>query len=1223
MKSGIENKVFRIWICLVQSLLLVVTPLMQTFASSGGEIPYRPNENQIEENTSEGSQSPLDAVRRAVSEDLANLPASEEVRLQQQILGMDRLPRKSQIKDIFRLSNQSHRTYKTVLGPGGKLIDVVDKEFSLDRVNTSNPYVPITNPRNDVRIVYDSAASELRFERIKVDSKSGQIHVTDDHVIKGIKLSTNEGEPILQDSNLVLFSSEDGVRAFFWPLVADLIFKASMPLFPVQVAASQIAEGAKFSKIEFASPELEPQPLLNLKGEQLSVQGGHDLNLKVTLPNNSISMVQLNYREEVLKPISIGILHFLKQLQIASPDLESFDVVANLLQKNAEDLDEYLAAQEEIVASSESDGSDLQQQVLVSLGSQINSKAVLSFVKPDKNGKNAFDRLQNKPDYKFSADVSANSSWARDREIILKARGLDANAGQPQRSWREILISEALKDSKPEISMASVSNSYLSRIFAAAKKYSLAKHVAVLAGMIGIDVINANTNNIVSVTALEIISQMFSWTLHVPLLGSMAHEFVNAGPYFLTSFALTKVMVGLAAMLALRPLSLFTAQKIAQFSGKSWDKVKAYFTLGSRIYGRLNYPLQKLFWEKLLRQRNLYLALDKGIPITAPGVWNSPGADDKKIDQGKEALNQYVIDKVKRRERSALIAAIIVSEKQILEGKPIDPATLMLLLNASASEKADQFSKAISSTDVEVKWTDLTQKIYSSLAWMSDKGIGEIDASSIDSYHKAFSKIAKDFYDCQPKAKDPLADPSTKIVGWVREKWTGFKALTSKKILSFLSFGMSGVSYVAFGKSGYDAFRKFKDIELSQRDAETAYSQYKEDYDFSAVFYAGSDPQQFGAMTNVLAPALSVPPMAEVTANQMEQIFIYGVQTGIDTVVVSASGTSELKNDNAPLSDSIFQRDKLKKDGGTGREQSMLEASKAIGEQLVNPEAKRSVIRTHLGRMKNTFTGLQVRFLAGLVPRILALSLIAMVTTWVGSHAGQEAANAVEASAKAHPGLLASILSAAPKQLNVLFNKLTISVLPGKNGLNVNVGYAAIWAFILFSMNVIKDKAEEKSAELKLADHLLDQGQRLDLKADLVSGVEKMQSLFGQNLPARFAIEAKSFTPELAFEFLNYAKANPPVSTVASKSTSEWLNRLGAFISTVVFLSLSRDMYDPHLAVGPQLLKSVAFFGVTYLGFSAAQPIINSALAKAKSFGKATSDSCLRMLRVLRKEKSE
>jgi hypothetical protein len=91
----------------------------------------------------------------------------------------------------------------------------------------------------------------------------------------------------------------------------------------------------------------------------------------------------------------------------------------------------------------------------------------------------------------------------------------------------------------------------------------------------------------------------------------------------------------------------------------------------------------------------------------------------------------------------------------------------------------------------------------------------------------------------------------------------------------------------------------------------------------------------------------------------------------------------------------------------------------------------------------------------------------------------------------------------------------------------------------------------------------------------------------GTSLPEQFHRAPDDYSLSLAKELVEYSKKHPPLATVISGKMS-WLNNIavGTTISTVLALGLSHSMYDPDVAIVPQLLTSLGAFTATYLGVS-------------------------------------
>lgn len=277
----------------------------------------------------------------------------------------------------------------------------------------------------------------------------------------------------------------------------------------------------------------------------------------------------------------------------------------------------------------------------------------------------------------------------------------------------------------------------------------------------------------------------------------------------------------------------------------------------------------------------------------------------------------------------------------------------------------------------------------------------------------------------------------------------------------------------------------------------------------------------------------------------------------------------------SPLSEAVFARDKLASQGGGGLTQNSVGGLADIASDATNPASDRSVFETHRRIMNNMLTGFQVRFLAGLIPRAIGLGIIALATAGLANLAG------------VGPDVLSSI----PKQMNVMFNKLAVLYGPG----GFAVGYATIWSAIIVSMNAMKDAAEAGRARLSRIDYLLtDAGIRARDIDKTREGVGELLDLYRERqarLPDRFRRPSAEYDFDLAWELALFSRANPPLPTLHNRLLGDGLNLVGAIVSTMLYISLSRAMYDPDAPIMPQLTKSLSFFALTYLGMGVARPV--------------------------------
>lgn len=1046
-------------------------------------------------------------------------------------------------KDIGKLAGQKHRIYRTEGTTDADRRFVLDREIPLDQITADNPEVHMIDPAKELRIVYNPAAKELEVQRYT--KINGVDTLTDGHMFPNIEITTQPGNHILQDANSIMFATTEGVRAILGIDLSQYVFKASMP-------SSLLIEtpvGRTISKIEYVNPGSTPRHAVNTN-EIL------DADLGLTL-NGDEDKLHIISRRELITRLGLWKTVQLYMLSLANPDIDNAHVVAKALSQNVEEVGAFISARDNLLERGE--GSDLMNAALANMARNTDFVSQSSLISRSASGSNSFETLAQSPRHVFGA----TGEWIQNFSQIESRRLADVAAGQSPKPWKEYLI-DSIRNPDPEVSEAlaeaaekqpEIVLSKTKNIINTVKKLATPKRMLLLAAFFAFDIANIQTQGAPVRLAMSALTNMFSWAMEVPGIGKLISQFESLPGYLQEPWALSRLAVATAAVLALRPLSMIAAQRYARTQGNDWSQKKAFFTYGLRLYSRVVYPVQKLFWEKIARQHQLYAALKAGLSPLNSAAWVNPFSGNSN-DSSSDRLESAVQEEAVRKSRAMILAAAIVSEKSRSEGNPIDPTTLMLLLKAPQGEAAQTLLSALGTATGESMWMDVTNQTISALAKLTDGGAGEIDEQSMQEYHTIFSRIAHELRSQSELAQGSrIGHARVVLQQFVRSRYLEFKRMTSKNIIPFMFFGLPQ----------FRIYETYSNAEVDDSTADIAEHQYRDDYDFSTLFYAGADAATFGAMTtgNVAASA-------EILANQSEQVFIYGVQLGYD--VLTTGTLNPLSNPYAPVTDEMNSELRV-------RQQTFLEAARELGSAMLDPNTP-STLATHRQYMVNTLTGFQVRMAAGTLARGAGLAAIGIASGAIGLET------------------LSRVVSAIPLQATALLAKIGITT--------DGPGYAVGWAYISHSMRVLKNSVVVNDEALRLAHYLIDAGLRTNSAERLRTGVATMLGLYQTHntpLPEQFtAVAAEEYSAELAKELYEYSLSHVPAPTQYSASMAKFLNvGLGALVSTILYVSLSKTLFDPNAAPIALFTGAVTSFALTFVGLAAAQPVVQRALQAGQS----------------------
>jgi len=776
----------------------------------------------------------------------------------------------------------------------------------------------------------------------------------------------------------------------------------------------------------------------------------------------------------------------------------------------------------------------------------------------------------------------------------------------------------------------------------------------IAAAGVAVDVSSYVTDGAVMKQILWAISSVHESVLSkIPGEEAFAGLFAETGPFLQKNFSLMSVFAGIAVVMTFPVIAKMAAKGWAKMKGLDWSAEKALFTYGINLGGYANYPFVKILWDWLAFQRNLYRALSKdikpfrlarpfagvpvleriGIPWFNRGVWNAPWnafsreAREEKMDQ----LSQVQMDEATRHQRALLIAATIVSQVGKQDNINLDPASLIAMMNADSTGKLSTLIDQVSKGETSVELQRIAKAVSAGLSRLKDEGAGDL-SSKDQALVYGYLRVAKNTFD--------------KVKGEYQLKQSeGGKLFVSsvQKMSDFMhhwavDFPFNTVlNFALFYKDGYSTYKLFKDFEIDDRNAATANTMMTVDYNFSAVLFGFADAPGFGGVFRMDPVS-----MFRIPAEQVEQTGIWTVVGGVDAVVTNPS-TASLTNISVPLSSILLATDKPMlehaKTGiwrehwtyddaalesyGYGQELSGAQVVGGILKDQVNPDSKRGAFDTQGKKMQAAIQGFQMRFLLGIVPRALAFAGIAAISVLTAAAISPETRQALQESLQptidwvmgqgiSNPDSafhwaqgIHSIQGTPFKQANVLLNKMAV-LIP-----SLAIGYAVCWGPAMYLMNVNKDIAAANRAKMGEIDAKIEEGLRLAETPLLNEGFIELVDLYRANpraygrIPSKLRAQVETAysrikmgkgdeeTVRVLFE---YRKTNPPIATVHSEKFNFWVNFGGAVLSTLLFVNLSRNMYNPNLEILPQLTNAAVSFAATWTGVLALNKVSRTAL---------------------------
>jgi hypothetical protein len=978
--------------------------------------------------------------------------------------------------------------------------DQVVKKISLSEINIENPVVLVRDPAKELRFVFDSTQNTLLIQRTVYDEGLKRFRVTDAHAFEQFHVTSN----IAVNSNEIFFAEAKGVRAILMKHLKNSF--CSKPLV-TPVVLPPGPDDTPITGIEFQSREIEPDPVV--WGPVI------DGDLRVQLSDGSVFIVK---RSEVIRNLAVGLLGVLAQVQAANPDLAELKNYQKIFEQNAADLSTYVDMRERML-----DGpyNDAVVYALRALGQKMRYEELGVLFEKDKNGRNAFDKLISAP-----RNVYSHESWTKSyRDILLsRAAGVDPTVAKLSAQAEDRFVHRVV-----------------TRIQDAFDRFATRKNLIITCGVLGAIAVNGVLANSPIHWMVAGITRILNWSTSVPVLGQVTDPIFKSLDFYSdppSRWAIMRLAFGAALVWTMNPVSYGIAKMVSVVRGRGWSGVEAFFNYGTRAYGFLNYPLQKIVWE-FLRQKNLYKALigSNVDPFRHPKAFNFPFAEKKTIEARASQLNDELNSEAAVKGRASLLAAAIVSEMTHANGHPIDIATLLL---ATPGEQIGTFEYLMRDVRESKRWSDLTFRIYTGLVAIGDTG-GRIDPSQLSGYISLYKKTAEEL----------RGNQGENVQGRLRDLYRISKNMMSREILPFL----------LFGKQLYLVSQRYMRAGVHPQTAEIAKHMYNEDYRTSTYIYAATDPLKFAdiAIGEIGAP--------EVITNQLSQVFIYGVQGAIDP----PDPAEGMRNPFPAASDKISEKGH--------KQQTVGEGLKDLLRKAFDPNEP-SYLGQHLSVIKKNIEGFQVRFAADYFTRTAAAFMILHLS-----------------SASRPAGEIA--LATAITTTYFLIAKIAFQI--GQKGLIPGYAtvWPYIQMAMRHNQNTVAENLNLLKRADYLMAVATESGDHADL-VQAVDNLKSLYRQGRLSLPDSYLKPSSEYTREDLTALQNYRLLHPPLSTRISEPLAKWLNRIGAIASTALYTSVSAVAIDMAVnpAINPAYIlgRTLVWFGLTAAGLAAAKVVTTPAL---------------------------
>lgn len=942
-----------------------------------------------------------------------------------------------------------------------------------------------------------------------------------EHTVSGIKTPPSLASPVLVTKSLIYFATTDGIRAVNKDFLLKSLFqvKLTAALVSPLPADSELLDFWEFGQATDNTAVRVGKARLVTPSNRLSARHG-DLVLKVRTSTGQEILSPLDWQQEILPALAHKALGLLAMMDIVEPQGSGSFPINEVLHENRNQI---LSAGWQADAFGNETTQRYFRKIVGSLNQRLGQPLMLRL-------RARINDLKDSSRHLNQVDESLN---------IVEAGATD-QARAMQAFHERILLKMNNSTTMVE---------------------SLKKITGILALGLSLDLTAVFTDGNSTTALLATVAHLMGWVNHVPGLSSLASDAAASAHYFAENWAFSRLAFVTSLVWSVRPLATFAAHRYYKRAGKTWNQAQAFFNWGLRSFAHMNYAFQKGIWEGLLRQRNVYRALSLGVPLSTPGVFNHPLASAESLAANAATIETHAEAAKLRRTRAKVLAAILITKSKLKSTAPIDPVTVMLLLEAAEKRplvtlSTNLIDEAVFGPTFHAAWSALLPEVENTLSQLgSAPGTQDINEAEVTRYLEVMSPILEKLQN-SPRIVSLLKGKANQFGNWIAG------ALVPNLI---------------FGKAWYELFKKYKSFEIDVRNADSANVQYVKDTDFSLFTFAATAPVTLGAVFSNASAAL------ETGFFQTQQVFLSAATGALDEVTTTQVN-NELPNPYAPVISQTLRRgfshrsDSDPTAVGLGREQTPLEALNSIWTTIWNPNAKASFFGGWLANIDNIGGGFQGLFLAGWLGRSLGVFLNPI--SW-----------AHIASPSATVALMGSTaLTAGLKQANVMVSKHAVRY---SAAAGLSIGYFLPYIPILFSLNAMKDAVAENQRIVENFDQALDLSLRLrdfGLLEETRQGLKILYTQNGQSLPPEFESPISDWRAAEALQ--TFFIEHPPLPTVHSLGLARFMNTwLGAVTTTAIYLQTNRLMWNSHAPVLPQLGRNLSYLAATWMALTIARPL--------------------------------
>ncbi len=1066
----------------------------------------------------------------------------------------------TQAQDMLYLTQQEH----VVIKSGTNTQDV--EAFSVSQAEVRNPNALAPNDLSKLDISYVQASStQSQDAELHISLKRGKR--TDRHVVRGLPWFTAAPRAKNID-NLLRFATMQGLHAVPLRVFRDSLFTAPLPV--LHVLPAPPIEGAQITGIQvqhlvtkeflrMAQSEPAYAPLLEKSILQDSFANNQwlksgDVALRIKHPRGKDFSYLLSHEHESLEVAKRLALIYWWAL-FYDPDQVDARAVNNLYQEYASSIMKLPQTQLH------------QPEIVRALGQMMRmGDTALKSAVPQSGGKGStLTRVARMERSSFSIQEQAKA-WE-------KVQGLEQNTLQnlQKKSYQKAVgfLSNKVSHIEP----------HRWRAMARSTKMVLGLGGAAVAALLGASAQHPDTAAHLANYTLGQLQKMGQgvrgvWHQLTSEGGVLHHLPIAQEDVSYWYLGLGTLGVGILLHAAVAMNGLFVRSNHT----RSWTPFRKFYLTTLKLMAFINYPVQAMLWETILRQKLLYGSLDHGLSlsrteqngqVTWHSILHAPWAKNTAIHAQGEKLNQLVEASQKKRAAYLMALARVGMQHQI----PLAPL-LLAHVNSLHGSMPAEYSADLVGFEKSIAAARFLQKAYAD--FQNTKLSGE-----------DLQKIAQgeDFAKYQHSLQQVAASSA---VGTGKNTPPKIK----KRILQLVSRSANShaMSFLLFGREGRLLSLRLEQINPSQHVTDVARTAAIKDYITSFCIIAPFiqlTPAVSDAGRLVAAPFV---PDAFSGYTPAQMATVPKVPTmGGEQVVLSAnlylSAEAEHLDEelheeqHKPLEGSYFAKEGASsKDKAQQRRQAQ-ELSRQLFKQTgVSFKPKDLLLHEHT---QGFLQGLKVMgqdLKQGGIKRAFRQHLSVIKKLIGGGLQGQVSSGSMWMSIGTIAGvMLSSQVASGFESIKASFGFGIVSAIQMIMIKHSFIGYTQVWPYTLYWNSLLRKNGAEHAAQLERSLFDIRTGIKLGHTSQMQKGVASLLSQYRDakitkkdnadgaeikpktpSSEALFAVwkpeTASNYTEEQAAWLYKYALNTPPYPTKPNTLLNKWLltTGLGVVGSTVL-----------------------------------------------------------------------